>query len=151
MCMQCSTNAVEVARDVIPGYTLYQATKGHRNWPVGWYGLVLCNDPEFVFSGPLNLNPEWNYPPGEAPEEVYGSIAFELFNEGLHMFKQELQKSGALTLSRMYPLLTAMDKGGYAEVAEHYTPEDWLYHRIGKAVFEARKAPAAAPSGERPE
>ena len=49
MCLQCMANAKTIIEDVIPGYTLVQATKDARGFRRGQYGLVQCNDP--VLSG----------------------------------------------------------------------------------------------------
>lgn len=57
MCLQCTTNAIAVVPDVLPGFSLYQAQVGAPAWPEGWYGLVECNDPTLVFPGPLLIDP----------------------------------------------------------------------------------------------
>ena len=75
MCLQCTTKAVAVLPDVLPGFSLYQAQVGAPEWPEGWYGLVECNDPTVVFPGPLladptagmtdeQLNAHKDFPPG---------------------------------------------------------------------------------------
>lgn len=75
MCLQCCVDAKEVIRFILPakrtaqhsidneGWHLYVATKEDSlykdEWPLGWYGLLRINDPEFVF--PLDLdNPDWD-------------------------------------------------------------------------------------------
>jgi len=49
MCLQCATNAITLIEDVLPGYALMQATKSAPEWGAGEYGLVRCNDPDFVW------------------------------------------------------------------------------------------------------
>lgn len=63
------THAELVIQDIIPGYILTRAkidyiVEGQTIWPAGYYGVVFCNDPEFVF-------PELPAPPGDddAPNE----------------------------------------------------------------------------------
>lgn len=57
MCLQCTAEAELVKSDVLPGYSLYRATKNTSRWPRGWFGLVSSNDPAFVFKGPLLNDP----------------------------------------------------------------------------------------------
>ncbi len=57
MCMQCSAEAETLKEGILPGYTLMRSTKATHDWPLGWYGLVECNDPLFVFKGPLRRDP----------------------------------------------------------------------------------------------
>lgn len=62
MCLSCVVHAkiIEITPEnkyVLPnGYLLEISTvDGEEQWPKGWYGLVRCNGPDFVF--PLNLSP----------------------------------------------------------------------------------------------
>jgi hypothetical protein len=45
-----------VVKDVIPGFSLMQATRDGNSWKGGQYGLVEINDPTIVFEGPLLRN-----------------------------------------------------------------------------------------------
>lgn len=58
MCMQCCTDAVVYAtkddREVLPGWYLTQAQKDYfDDWKTGEWGLVQCNDPDFIWAGKL--------------------------------------------------------------------------------------------------
>ncbi len=57
MCEQCTTEAVTVISDVLPGFTLMQAKLNGHDWQAGQFGLVECNDPMVVFDGPLLADP----------------------------------------------------------------------------------------------
>ena len=57
MCLQCTTNAVTVKENVLPGFTLMLSQKDADGWPKGSYGLVELNDPTVVFAGPLLKDP----------------------------------------------------------------------------------------------
>lgn len=57
MCLQCSTQATLVKENVLPGFSLMQATIDAPGWPAGHYGLVHVNDPLVVFPGPLLVDP----------------------------------------------------------------------------------------------
>ena len=54
MCEQCSAATVNyVGKDgnqVLPGYFLVRATKDGREMKNGDWGLVVCNDPDFIWS-----------------------------------------------------------------------------------------------------
>ena len=56
MCLQCVTNAKTISEEFLPGYYLMISKKDHPNWPKGYYGLVICNDPSYVFSQPEKNN-----------------------------------------------------------------------------------------------
>ena len=51
MCMQCVVDALVVIEDILPGYALMISTKDDPRWPKGSFGLVYCNDPDFVWAG----------------------------------------------------------------------------------------------------
>ena len=57
MCLLCSTNAITVIENVLPGYHLEQATKSVPTWKAGEYGLTGGNDPDFIFPGELVADP----------------------------------------------------------------------------------------------
>lgn len=57
MCLQCIANAKVIKQDVLPGFSLMQATAEAEGWKKDSFGLVECNDPTFVFDGPLVLDP----------------------------------------------------------------------------------------------
>lgn len=56
MCLQCITEARTVSEDFLPGYFLMVSTKNHPDWEEGKYGLIIMNDPSFVFSIPEKNN-----------------------------------------------------------------------------------------------
>ena len=44
------TKAKTIRRNILPGgYILMKSMVDHPEWPVGYYGLVQCNDPDFVW------------------------------------------------------------------------------------------------------
>ncbi len=74
MCLQCEVDAQCVLREIIPGYQLYISIKDHEEWPKGQYGLVRCNDPDFVFAIPKDRDDEG---------EWYDFILYEFLMEPL--------------------------------------------------------------------
>lgn len=77
MCLQCTTEAVVVARDVLPGTILMRAVVDSPEWPAGWYGLVESNDPFMVFPT-LLADPKFpdDVLNAEAPETVAAENAY---------------------------------------------------------------------------
>jgi hypothetical protein len=57
MCLQCVTEAETVLDDPILGYILMVAKRDSEEWPAGHYGLVKCNDPDFIWEGKPLLDP----------------------------------------------------------------------------------------------
>lgn len=57
MCLQCIAEAELIIEKVLKGdkysYSLMRSTKDNEEWPKGWYGLVICNDPQFIFDAEI--------------------------------------------------------------------------------------------------
>lgn len=49
MCLQCVAEAELVLQEVIPGYQFYVSQKENEEWPKGYYGVIVRNDPDFIF------------------------------------------------------------------------------------------------------
>lgn len=50
MCLQCVVKAKLVFEEqIVPGYWLFESTIVNEHWPLGYYGVVECNNPLFVY------------------------------------------------------------------------------------------------------
>ncbi len=57
MCLLCITEAELITRNILPNWFLYKSTNdSSKEWPKGYYGVVSCNDPLFVFP-PIKSEP----------------------------------------------------------------------------------------------
>ena len=129
MCLQCTTQAVAVLEDVLPGFSLYQAQIDAPEWPAGWYGLVECNDPTIVFPGPLLADPTF----GMSDEQL---DALKDFPEGYDAFTQAADVLGEkLVLPALagYHITKACMALGYSN-AEHGHLHYWLLQHLATKV-----------------
>lgn len=109
MCLQCLSHAKLVKQNVLPGFSLMQATADTPEWPAGHFGLVQVNDPMVVFPGPLLVDPAKGMDEDELdamPEWPEGCDEFMDAAQGL---EQQL-KVNALD---GYALVTACTQVGY--------------------------------------
>ena len=60
MCEQCMAKTRVITRNILGEWTLVRATKDGMHMKKGQYGLVRCNDPDFIFDGPIEFDPTYN-------------------------------------------------------------------------------------------
>jgi hypothetical protein len=96
MCLQCLCEAKSYG-EVIPGWLLMTSSKGDKNWPLGYWGLVQSNDPTFV----------WEHRPLFDPHEL---IESELKRRGIKQpeIDKRMEKIEASTQDR-HPLWREFD------------------------------------------
>ena len=140
MCEQCLANAIEIMEEFLPGWCLVMATTDGHAMMKGDYGLVRCNDPDFVI--PIDLKP--------IPDP-----AFDFSDEQINvMSKEEFQKVEAFTdlvagISGMlitdpvtgYELVSACKEAGWDPKIHGWRIEYWLTHQMGKAIAEFEGRP----------
>lgn len=125
-----------VFADVIPGFSLMQATRDGHGWLAGQYGLVETNDPTVVFDGPLLQDPAAgltddkinNLPAAEC-------AAVERFMTVAEQFGEKL----VLDAHAGYRLVHACISKGYSPDEDGHV-EFWLMHFIASQVFTSAKA-----------
>lgn len=127
MCLQCSTNAVLVARDVLPGVSLFRSVVGHRDWPAGWYGLVESNDPFHVFP---TLMADPKFTDEELEAQASDTVAAEnAYEADVTAFRDNLNLSFT-TAGEIFVMCQAL---GY-ERTVHGFVEYWLMDHIARKV-----------------
>lgn len=135
MCEQCVTNAETVLAEALPGYALMRARVGSSAWPEGWYGLVVRNDPEFVFQGPLLKDPLAGFSDEEinacSAELEEASTVFSAAAQGL---QDSMSSLPALT---GYELISACVQVGYDIKRDGTETAYWLMHHLSTAVEKA--------------
>ena len=142
MCLQCCAEAVPVLGteeepiEILPGYYLMVATKdafagadGKLSWPQGWYGLVIENDPEYIFPPDAVVpDPLQSHLGEDTPEEVmpWEAQAIDwatLVEQNRHYFKASPETG--------YRLVCAAKTAGWGEKGDLIY---WLFHQMGKAL-----------------
>lgn len=119
MCMQCLTKSKIIIEDPIPGYLLTQATVGIEEWPEGYYGLVRCNDPDFVWK----MKPRAEPPDSSHDDWVVWAKEAEEFDECLD--------TDPMT---GWALVETCKKAGYDPEKYGYRVGFWLFGKLGEEL-----------------
>lgn len=133
MCLQCCTNAVDYG-EVLPGWGLYRAQKDDQEidpvWPKDHWGLIQCNDPDFVWEVTPELDPSFGKTDdqinAETPEEWEAS---EAWLKKVAEFSNDLisdPKTG-------YQLVAAAVEAGY-DLETDGRFEAWFFHRMARII-----------------
>lgn len=132
MCLQCLTNAKTLSRDVVPGFALMQSTKDAARWPLGWFGLVKCNDPLLVFKGPLLQDPCAGYTEDQLDVMLSYPEGYDEYVAACEQLGTKLQ----LPASQGHELVQACIEQGY-RAEEHGHLQWWLLNHLAKCVVNA--------------
>ena len=127
MCLQCTTNAVTIKENVLPGFTLMQSQKDQVGWPKGAYALVEMNDPTFFFAGPLLKDPT----DGLSEEEAL-RVDTKAYDAFFHA-ADELGPHLILDAVTGHRLVQACIACGYSSV-DHGHLQYWLLHYLPTQV-----------------
>ncbi len=133
MCMQCTTAAEMLAKDVLPGFSLMRAARSTEGWKAGQYGLVEMNDPSVVFDGPLLRDPSEGLSDDDInalPEDAFARV--ERFLEAGGALNKGL-KTDPVT---GYRLTAACMQHGYDPVEGGFLGF-WLMNHLAKALERA--------------
>lgn len=123
MCLQCIVDSKVVIESLFPntpnGKYSYQLQVNdsieNEEWPKGWYGVVLCNDPEFVFPGPLEEENDDNW--------------LDISERGLDMVDRNI-----LSMRRAWQIVDSAISAGYNPKEEPF--ESWLIDYCAKRLKE---------------
>lgn len=132
MCEQCLAKTM-LWKNVLPGWHLVRATQEGSYMQEGDWGLVICNNPSFVF----RTRPIKDPFAGMTNEEINNinrdkfSSELSLFESKVNAFAQELFESqDPIYASNNYiRLYEAMKKAGY-DMEIHGRAETWLACKI---------------------
>jgi len=138
MCLQCSAKARVVVKDIIPGYTLMRATKGCEKivgapaWPKGWYGLVQCNDPDFIWEGKPIADPT----EGLTGDQINAlpEAPFSRF----HYLCEAIEKQFVTDPMTGYQFVQACKKAGYKPKRDGLNVVMWFVGYAGKKLKEKK-------------
>lgn len=124
MCLQCETDAVSLKDDILPGFYFVQARKHHEDWPAGWYGLVECNDPAFIWE---------KKPLPEPKKETDGGVDewMKWFDNVVSPTYDSFLESGSDILA-YFRLVKACKKVGYDEEKDGFNIMCWLVNHLSK-------------------
>lgn len=137
MCLQCVVESYEVIPNVIPGYSLQIATNDKsEEWPKGHFGLVYCNDPDFVF--PFKLT---NHPYDDLSDSEFDNLSEEHSDEYfkwqdvIGQMREEYLVSDMVTSMRF---IEACQKAGYS-TEQDMNIVHWFVKHVGKQLDALQK------------
>lgn len=136
MCLQCLTNAELVQEEVLPGFALYVATKGHPAWPAGHFGLIQTNDPLVVFPGPVLADPLADMTDAEIDALPDFPEEYKRYSEAASALEASLN---ALGINGAAWLVHACIQAGY-HPGTSGSLEYWLMHHLGSALGQPDEA-----------
>jgi hypothetical protein len=131
MCIQCTTNAKLIFKNIIPGYSLYQATVSVEKWQAGEYGLVRQNDPDYIWVGLPKEDLCQKLTDAEIDQLAKESLEWQSY-EQLRDFVQWVTPQFQGKPEQGYFLVQACLKAGY----EHSDGNVlfWLFNHIAQKV-----------------
>ena len=131
MCLQCLAKARLVKKDILPGYFLMVSTQNAPGWPKSHYGLVRCNDPDFVWEGRPSPDPYH----GLSDHGIESSP--KNIHEAFHKWSKMVEKTEeAFHGSAMdcYRFVDACKKAGYRPERDGYNVVMWFVDYAGRKL-----------------
>ena len=137
MCEQCIADTVLIGgeKEVLPGWFLVKAQKDGHSMKAGNYGLVVCNDPSFIF----NIEPAVDPLDGMSDEQIEAldknDVLWELskvWSQKAYDFTNNIELT--YYMMSVYELVSAGIKAGYNEEVDGYNFENWLFNHLGKFI-----------------
>lgn len=133
MCEQCFTQSLIWKKPVVPGFFLTLAQKDGWYMKKGWFGLLRCNDPDFVFKALPEKDPAW----GREEDDSLDASWYEWYLKA-HEFGLELMTLIGISapdddintsLTDCYELGVACKEAGW-NPEKHPRMHEWLFHTI---------------------
>lgn len=132
MCEQCVTDCLHYGQ-VLPGWYLIRAQKDGNLMKIHQWGLLRCNDPDFVWT----VDPIVDITYGMSDDQVDALPddqwnLYRKFSNSAEKFEQSLKgdiRSG-------YSLYKACLEAGYDPEVDGYNLSHWLLHSLAVRVSE---------------
>lgn len=129
MCLQCMTKAKMLIKDVLPGYFLMKATVHHNDWPKGYYALVQCNDPDFIWEGKPLLDPLFNISDKKL-DLLSNKNPLWKKSDKFFEYIEKIESKFITDPIQGYELIEACIKAGYDMEKHGKRPLCWLSHHM---------------------
>lgn len=135
MCLQCLAKSKMIYENIFPGYFLVKGTVEVKNeWPKGWYGLVQCNDPDFIWEEKITPNP---YHGLTGKEINKGSKSlhdkYHRWSKMLDSIKDDFCECQADPMTS-YQFVSACMKAGYRPKRDGFNVMHWFVDYVGEKM-----------------
>ena len=137
MCEQCVAKTVMYvghnSQEVLPGYFLVKATENGNYMNRGDWGLVRCNDPDYIWS----INPVRDPADGLTDEQIdtLTDGVFEGYDRAVKNLEESLNKG---CFDKAVWLGTSMKQAGYRPKKHGYRGACWLCNYLAKFLETAK-------------
>lgn len=123
MCEQCLAKTMLWNNQVLPGFYLVMARQDGSYMKKDWYGLVTCNDPEFVFSVEPQKDP-----------------LFGFSDDEINNISEELQKADDEWVDKLEDFALQMTiHPRHYETGKDYDGSPWISPYVGIDVMTSYK------------
>jgi hypothetical protein len=132
MCEQCSAQT-KTYGEVVPGWWLVQATKEGNMMKPDDFGLVACNDPDFIW--PLALAPQKD-PAFDMTEEEFDNMTEDVGKawDDFQDYTEKLSEHFSCDPIVGYSLMQGVYQAGYSRKEYGYNYMGWLSHRMAVVI-----------------
>jgi hypothetical protein len=116
--------------EVLPCWWLVQATKDGHEMKAGDYGLVVCNDPDYIWSGTPRKDPSFGM-----TDEEFDNMSDDVGREwdDFMDYVDELRKHFNSDPMTGYSLVTAAKEAGWDRETHGFLLV-WLSHRMAEVI-----------------
>jgi hypothetical protein len=121
-----------LVENVLPGYYLMRAVKGCEEWPKGYYGLVRCNDPDFVWKEKPITDPTFHIPDKKLEKFLKNDVVWKKSNK-FHDVISKIRDDFVSEPRIGHELILACMKNGYRK-KEHGDVLCWLFNHMAEKM-----------------
>ena len=129
MCLQCTVEAENLGL-VLPDWHLMRSTKDHPRWPIGHWGLVRSNDPDFVWSSEPTPDPLHGVPDDQWEEWFAANAGTAAYERTMSREPADFSAAFVCEPSVGWDLVRACITLGY-DPEESGDFRQWLFSWIG--------------------
>ena len=127
MCEQCVAKAKMISSNILDGWFLVRATRTGNYMTKGQYGIGRCNNPDFIFDGPIETYPTINMTDKKINRLNKKDLKqWEKFNR----WYDQIRDSFDINIETGYEFYKACMKKGYRPKKDGYNVLMWFLSHL---------------------
>lgn len=135
MCLACDAEAVKIC-EVFGKWLLYKSTVDHEDWAKDSYGLLIVNDPEFVWKGEIVPDPYAGLIDEECDQKdkedpIGMKEKSKRFDDAVIAFRDCISMDSHW-MKHSYNLINSAKEAGYDP--DNYNFERWFINFLSKKI-----------------
>jgi hypothetical protein len=126
--------------NILPGYFLVKGTVEVKDeWPKGWYGLVQCNDPDFIWEEKMTPDPLYGM-----TDEKFNDCSEKTWEKSkkwmkiLGSIEEDFREYQADPMTS-YQFVSACIKAGYKPKRDGFNVMSWFVNYVGQKMKQKNK------------